>query len=164
MIELTVNGKIQQLDVDPKTPLLWVLREHLKLTGTKYGCGIQNCGSCTVHVNGKAVRSCGETLEKMAGKNIITIEGLSEDNQNPVQRAWAEIDVPQYGYWQPRFIMATAAFLKMVPEPEDQKIDRLLTNICRCGTYNQVRGAIHRAAEIQKDEACKLSDSTVVIS
>ena len=164
MIELTVNGKIQQLDVDPKTPLLWVLREHLKLTGTKYGCGIQNCGFCTVHVNGKAVRSCGETLEKMAGKNIITIEGLSEDNQHPVQRAWAEIDVPQYGYCQPGFIMATAAFLKMVPEPEDQMIDRLLTNICRCGTYNQVRGAIHRAAEIQKEEACKLSDSTVVIS
>ncbi len=164
MIELTVNGKIQQLDVDPKTPLLWVLREHLKLTGTKYGCGIQNCGSCTVHVNGRAVRSCGETLEKMAGKNIITIEGLSEDNQHPVQRVWAEIDVPQYGYWQSRFIMATAAVLKMVPEPEDQMIDRLLTNICRCGTYNPVRGAIHRAAEIQKDEACKLSDSTVVIS
>ncbi len=164
MIELTVNGKIQQLDVDPKTPLLWVLREHLKLTGTKYGCGIQNCGSCTVHVNGRAVRSCGETLEKMAGKNIITIEGLSEDNQHPVQRVWAEIDVPQYGYWQSRFIMATAAVLKMVPEPEDQMIDRLLTNICRCGTYNPVRGAIHRAAEIQKEEAFKLSDSTVVIS
>ena len=164
MIELTVNGKIQQLDVDPKTRLLWVLREHLKLTGTKYGCGIQNCGSCTVHVNNKAVRSCGETLEEMAGKNITTIEGLSEDNQHPVQRAWAEIDVPQCGYCQPGFIMATAAFLKMVPEPEDQMIDRLLTNICRCGTYNQVRGAIHRAAEIQKEEACKLSDPTVVIS
>jgi isoquinoline 1-oxidoreductase alpha subunit len=142
MIELTVNGITHQLDIDPKTPLLWVLRDHLKLTGTKYGCGIQNCGSCTVHINGKAVRSCGETLE-----------GLSKDNKHPVQRAWAEIDVPQCGYCQPGFIMATAAFLKMMPEPEDQMIDRLLTNICRCGTYNEVRAAIHRAAEIQKEEA-----------
>ena len=153
MIELTVNGQTHQLDVDGTTPLLWVLRERLKLTGTKYGCGIQNCGSCTVHVNGKAVRSCGETLEEVAGKNIITIEGLSEDTQHPVQRAWAEIDVPQCGYCQPGFIMATAAFLKIMPEPEDQMIDRLITNICRCGTYNQVRAAIHRAAEIQKGEA-----------
>ena len=153
MIELTINGTTHQLDIDPKTPLLWVLRDHLKLTGTKYGCGIQNCGSCTVHVNGKAVRSCGETLEDVAGKQVTTIEGLSEDNQHPVQRAWAEIDVPQCGYCQPGFIMATAAFLKMMPEPDDQMIDRLLTNICRCGTYNQVRAAIHRAAEIQKEEA-----------
>ena len=153
MIELTVNGQTHQLDVDATTPLLWVLRERLKLTGTKYGCGIQNCGSCTVHVNGKAVRSCGETLDEVAGKNIITIEGLAEDNQHPVQRAWAEIDVPQCGYCQPGFIMATAAFLKMMPEPEDRMIDRFITNICRCGTYNQVRAAIHRAAEIQMEEA-----------
>ena len=153
MIELTVNGQTHQLDVDGTTPLLWVLRERLKLTGTKYGCGIQNCGSCTVHVNGKAVRSCGETLDEVAGKNIITIEGLAEDNQHPVQRAWAEIDVPQCGYCQPGFIMATAAFLKMMPEPEDRMIDRFITNICRCGTYNQVRAAIHRAAEIQMEEA-----------
>jgi isoquinoline 1-oxidoreductase alpha subunit len=153
MIELTINGTTHQLDIDPKTPLLWVLRDHLKLTGTKYGCGIQNCGSCTVHINGKAVRSCGETLEEVAGKKVTTIEGLSKDNQHPVQRAWAEIDVPQCGYCQPGLIMATAAFLKMMPEPEDQMIDRLLTNICRCGTYNEVRAAIHRAAEIQKEEA-----------
>ena len=153
MIELTVNGQTHQLDVDGTTPLLWVLRERLKLTGTKYGCGIQNCGSCTVHVNGKAVRSCGEALDEVAGKNIITIEGLAEDNQHPVQRAWAEIDVAQCGYCQPGFIMATAAFLKMMPEPEDRMIDRFITNICRCGTYNQVRAAIHRAAEIQMEEA-----------
>ena len=153
MIELNVNGQTHQLDIDPKTPLLLVLREYFKLSGTKYGCGIQNCGSCTVHVNGKAVRSCGETLEEVAGKNIITIEGLSEDNQHPVQRAWAEIDVPQCGYCQPGFIMATAAFLKMMPEPEDRMIDRFITNICRCGTYNQVRAAIHRAAEIQMENA-----------
>ena len=153
MIELTVNGQTHQLDVDATTPLLWVFRERLKLTGTKYGCGIQNCGSCTVHVNGKAVRSCGKTLDEVAGKNIITIEGLAEDNQHPVQRAWAEIDVAQCGYCQPGFIMATAAFLKMMPEPEDRMIDRFITNICRCGTYNQVRAAIHRAAEIQMEEA-----------
>ena len=153
MLELTVNGTNYRLDIDPKTPLLWVLRDHLKLTGTKYGCGIQNCGSCTVHIDGKAARSCGETLEDVAGKHIKTIEGLSEENQHPVQRAWAEIDVPQCGYCQPGFIMATAALLKMMPEPEDQMIDRLLTNICRCGTYNEVRAAIHRAAEIQKEEA-----------
>ena len=152
MIELNVNGQTHQLDIDPKTPLLWVLREYFKLTGTKYGCGIQNCGSCTVHVNGNAFRTCGETLEEVAGKNIITIEGLSKDNQHPVQRAWAEIDVPQCGYCQPGFIMATAAFLKMVPEPHNQMIERLITNICRCGTYNQVRAAIHRAAEIQKED------------
>ena len=153
MIELTINGQTHQLDVDPTTPLLWVLREHLKLTCSKYGCGIQNCGSCTVHVNGKAVRSCGETLEEVAGKQVTTIEGLSEDNQHPVQRAWAEIAVPQCGDCQPGFIMATAAFLKMTPEPEDRMIDRFITNICRCGTYNQVRAAIHRAAEIQMEEA-----------
>ena len=113
MLELTVNGRTYQLDIDPKTPLLWVLRDHLKLTGTKYGCGIQNCGSCTVHINGKAVRSCGETLEEVAGKQVTTIEGLSEDNQHPVQRAWAKIDVPQCGFCQPGFIMATAAFFKI---------------------------------------------------
>ena len=153
MLELTVNGTNYRLDIDPKTPLLWVLKDHLKMTETKYGCGIQSCGSCTVHINGKAARSCWETLEDVAGKHIKTIEGLSEENQHPVQRAWAEIDVPQCGYCQPGFIMATAAFLKMMPEPEDQMIDRLLTNICRCGTYNEVRAAIYRAAEIQKEEA-----------
>ena len=116
MLELTVNGTNYRLDIDPKTPLLWDLRDHLKLTGTKYGCGIQNCGSCTVHIDGKAARSCGETLEDVAGKHIKTIEGLSEENQHPVQRAWAEIDVPQCGYCQPGFIMATAAFLKMTTD------------------------------------------------
>ena len=153
MPKLTLNGKPISVDAEPDTPLLWVLRDELDLTGTKYGCGIQNCGSCTVHINGKAVRSCGETLEEVAGKQVTTIEGLSKDNQHPVQQAWAEIDVPQCGYCQPGFIMATAAFLKMMPEPEDQMIDRLLTNICRCGTYNEVRAAIYRAAEIQKEEA-----------
>ena len=153
MVELTINGQTHQLDVDPTTPLLWVLREHLELTGTKYGCGIQNFSSCTVHVNGKAVRSCGKTLEEIAGKAVTTIEGFSEDTQHPVQQAWAEIDVPQFGYCQPVFIMARAALLKMMPELEDRMNDRLITNICRCGTYNEVRTAIHRVVEIQKEEA-----------
>ena len=148
MIELTVNGQTHQLDVDPTTPLLWVLREHLKLTGTKYGCGIQNCGSCTVHVNGKAVRSCGETLEEVAGKNIITIEGLSEDNQHPVQRAWAEIDVPQCGYCQAGQIMNASALLNSNPNPTDNDIDSAMRgNICRCGTYTRIHAAIKTAAK-----------------
>ena len=150
MIILEVNRNSHKVDVTPDTPLLWVLRDHLKLHGTKYGCGIEQCGACTVHVNGRAVRSCGITVGEVAGKAITTIEGLSPDSSHPVQQAWIEVDVPQCGYCQTGMIMATAALLERNANPSDQDIDRTVTNICRCGTYNQVREAIHRAAQIKE--------------
>ena len=150
MFSIQVNGKHQKLDLDPAIPLLWLLSDHLKLHGTKYGCGIEQCGACTVHVNGRAVRSCGITVGEVAGKAITTIEGLSPDSSHPVQQAWTEVDVPQCGYCQTGMIMATAALLERNPKPSDQDIDRTITNICRCGTYNQVREAIHRAAQIKE--------------
>ena len=150
MIILEVNRNSHKVDVTPDTPLLWVLRDHLKLHGTKYGCGIEQCGACTVHVNGRAVRSCGITVGEVAGKKITTIEGLSPDSTHPVQKAWIEVDVPQCGYCQSGMIMATAALLERNANPSDQDIDRTVTNICRCGTYNQVREAIHRAAQIKE--------------
>jgi len=150
MITLEVNRNPHKVDVTPDTPLLWVLRDHLKLHGTKYGCGIEQCGACTVHVNGRAVRSCGITVGEVAGKAITTIEGLSPDSSHPVQQAWIEVDVPQCGYCQTGMIMATAALLERNANPSDQDIDRTVTNICRCGTYNQVREAIHRAAQIKE--------------
>ena len=150
MIILEVNRNSHKVDVTPDTPLLWVLRDHLKLHGTKYGCGIEQCGACTVHVNGLAVRSCGITVGEVAGKAITTIEGLSPDSSHPVQQAWIEVDVPQCGYCQTGMIMATAALLERNANPSDQDIDRTVTNICRCGTYNQVREAIHRAAQIKE--------------
>ena len=150
MITLEVNRNPYKVDVTPDTPLLWVLRDHLKLHGTKYGCGIEQCGACTVHVNGRAVRSCGITVGEVAGKAITTIEGLSPDSTHPVQKAWIEVDVPQCGYCQSGMIMATAALLERNANPSDQDIDRTVTNICRCGTYNQVREAIHRAAQIKE--------------
>ena len=150
MITLEVNRIPYKVDVTPETPLLWALRDHLKLHGTKYGCGIEQCGACTVHVNGRAVRSCGITVGEVAGKAITTIEGLSPDSTHPVQKAWIKVDVPQCGYCQSGMIMATAALLARKPVPSDRDIDRTISNICRCGTYNQVREAIHLAAQLNK--------------
>ena len=152
-MNLSVNGSNQVVDAPGDTKLLWVIREHLRLTGTKFGCGLGLCGACTIHMNGEAVRSCQIELSDAEGTQITTIEGLGANGHHPVQKAWAEIEVPQCGYCQPGFIMATAAFLKMMPEPEDRMNERFITNICLSGTYNQVRAAIHRAAEIQMEEA-----------
>jgi len=147
MIQLTVNGKSEQVDVEPNTPLLWVLREQLGLTGTKYGCGIAQCGSCTVHLDGAAVRSCAMPVSAVAGKQITTIEGLaSAKTLHKVQQAWIEHDVPQCGYCQSGMIMAVAALLREKPKPTDADINAGITNICRCGTFQQVREAIHAAA------------------
>jgi aerobic-type carbon monoxide dehydrogenase small subunit (CoxS/CutS family) len=146
MITLTVNGKAHQIDVDPNTPLLWVLREQLGMTGTKFGCGIAACGACTVHVDGEPVRSCSYPVSLAPGKSITTIEGLSSDRSHPVQKAWIAEQVPQCGYCQSGIIMAAAALLKSYPKPTDAQIDAAMTNICRCGTYARVRRAIHHAA------------------
>ena len=138
MVEVNVNGKKHDLNIDNITPLLWVLRDILKLTGTKYGCGIEQCGACTVHGNGRAVRSCGIKVGDVEGKIITTIEGLSSENSHPVQQAWIQVDVPQCGYCQTGIIMATAALLERIPKPSNQDINRSINNICRCGTYNQI--------------------------
>jgi isoquinoline 1-oxidoreductase alpha subunit len=147
MAALNVNGKTHQVDVDPSTPLLWVLRETIGLTGTKYGCGIAECGACTVHMDGMAVRSCSVPLSLAEGKQITTIEGLAQNGSlHKVQKAWVEHDVPQCGYCQSGMIMAVAALLKDKPKPTDVDINETITNICRCGTFQQVRAAIHAAA------------------
>jgi isoquinoline 1-oxidoreductase alpha subunit len=147
MVQLLVNGKPHDIDVDPSTPLLWVLREQVGLTGTKYGCGIAQCGACTVHVDGAAVRSCSLPVSEGEGKQITTIEGLSQDGVlHPVQKAWLEHDVPQCGYCQTGMIMAVAALLTEKSKPSDADIDSAITNICRCGTFQQARAAIHAAA------------------
>jgi isoquinoline 1-oxidoreductase alpha subunit len=144
---LTINGHAQQVDVDPDTPLLWVLRDTLGLTGTRYGCGIAQCGACTVHINGVATRSCSVSVSAVEGAAITTIEGLSPNGDlHPVQRAWIAHDVPQCGYCQSGMIMAVAALLKEKPQPTDADIDAAITNICRCGTYARIRAAIHTAA------------------
>ncbi len=149
MISLTVNGQVHQIDAEPDKPLLWVLREDLNVVGSKFGCGIAVCGACTVHVEGKPVRSCSIAVADVAGKSVTTIEGLgSEGRLHAVQRAWIENQVPQCGYCQPGFIMAAAALLKEKPKPTDQDIDDALNNICRCGTYSAIRRAVHRAAAI----------------
>lgn len=145
-ISIKVNGETKTVDVDPETPLLWVLRDTLGLTGTKFGCGIAACGACTVHINGIAERSCSIPIQFADGKEITTIEGLSKDRSHPVQKAWIAEDVPQCGYCQPGMIMATTAMLKDVPNPTDDDINTYITNICRCGTYNRIRKAIKRAA------------------
>lgn len=146
-INLNINGKQQAVDVDPKTPLLWVIREHLNLVGTKYGCGIAQCGACTVHLEGNAVRSCSLPVSAVANKKIITIEGLSENGDHPVQKAWLEHDVAQCGYCQTGQIMSAAALLKTNPNPTDAQIDSAMSgNICRCGTYLRIRDAIKTAA------------------
>ena len=147
MANLTINGKALNLDVEPDTPLLWAIRENAGLTGTKYGCGIAQCGACTVHIDGVATRSCGVAVSEAEGKQITTIEGLATNGElHKVQQAWIENDVPQCGYCQSGMIMAVAALLKDNPRPTDQDIDSAITNICRCGTFQQVRAAIHAAA------------------
>lgn len=153
MATLTINGKAVDIEVDDSTPLLWVLREQVGLTGTKYGCGIGQCGACTVHVDGEAVRSCMLLVSALKpDQEILTIEGLSNDGGHPVQRAWKELDVPQCGYCQPGMIMTVAALLEKNPDPSDADIDSGVTNICRCGTFNRVRHGIHVAADLTKRE------------
>lgn len=143
MARLQVNGTVREFEADPQTPLLWVLREQLGLTGTKYGCGIAACGACTVHINGAPTRSCVRPLATVsASDQILTIEGLSADGSHPVQKAWAALDVPQCGYCQSGMVMATVALLRDKPNPSDKDIDEAITNICRCGTYNRIRAAI----------------------
>ena len=148
MVSLNVNGKSYQADVDPRTPLLWALRDAIGLTGTKYGCGIAQCGACTVHLDGVATRSCSVPISAVGAKKIVTIEGLAANGTlHKVQQAWIDHDVPQCGYCQSGMIMAVAALFKESPKPSDADIDGAITNICRCGTYQQVREAIHAAAE-----------------
>ena len=148
-MKLNINGKVHDVQVEADTPLLWVLREQVGLTGTKYGCGIAQCGACSVHVNGKVQRSCSMPVGSVkATDKIVTIEGLSANASHPVQKAWAAIDVPQCGYCQSGQIMAAAAFLKANPAPSDAEIDKGLTNLCRCGTYPRIRKAVHRAAAL----------------
>jgi len=146
-IDFTLNGKRRSVDVPSQMPLLWVLRDTLGLTGTKFGCGLQLCGACTVHINGVATRSCGTPISSVAGKDVTTIEGLSPDVSHPVQRAWVEVDVPQCGYCQSGQIMSAAALLARKANPTDADIDQdMRGNLCRCGTYSAIREAIHRAA------------------
>ena len=150
MISLSINGKTHQVDVEPNTPLLWVIREQVGLTGTKYGCGIAQCGACTVHMDGAAVRSCSIPVSAAVGKRITTIEGLASGKTlHRVQKAWLDHEVPQCGYCQSGMIMAAAALLSAKPKPTDADIDASITNICRCGTFQQVRQAIHAAARPQ---------------
>jgi isoquinoline 1-oxidoreductase alpha subunit len=149
MISITVNSQTIDVEAAPDTPLLWVLRDHLSMTGTKFGCGMALCGACTVHIDGAAIRSCVLPLGAAQGKSITTIEGLSRDRSHPVQQAWLEIDVPQCGYCQSGQIMSAAALLKNNPHPSDADIDAAMSgNICRCGTYPRIRKAIHRAAQL----------------
>ena len=150
MVKLNVNGRTLEADVDPQTPLLWVLRDTLGLTGTKFGCGMALCGACTVHLDGQAIRSCVTPVSAVGEQAVTTIEGLSDDRSHPVQRAWLEIDVPQCGYCQPGQIMSAAALLAQNAKPDDRQIDAAMSgNICRCGTYPRIRAAIHRAAELK---------------
>ena len=149
-VSLTVNGKATTTSVDPTTPLVWLLREHLQLTGTKFGCGIAQCGSCTVHLNGEPVRSCSYPVSGAVGQRVVTIEGLSKDGSHPVQMAWKALDVPQCGYCQSGQILAATTLLRKKPKPTDADIDEAMTNICRCGTYQRIRAAIHLAAKTGK--------------
>jgi isoquinoline 1-oxidoreductase alpha subunit len=148
MLSIRVNRKIYSVDVEPETPLLWVIRDTIGLTGTKFGCGIALCGACTVHVNGDAVRSCVLAVSQVVGKDVTTIEGLSPDAQHPLQVAWREGDVPECGYCQPGQIMAAAALMAKNANPTDADIDRKITNLCRCGTYVRIRQAILRATQL----------------
>ncbi|MFQ3786494.1 (2Fe-2S)-binding protein [Halomonas sp. A29] len=148
MTAFTLNGREVEVTAEPSTPLLWVIREQLKLTGTKFGCGVAQCGACTVHVDGEPVRSCVLPLAGAEGRSVTTIEGLSEDGSHPVQQAWVELDVPQCGYCQSGQIMSAAALLAQNPSPSDEEIDEAMRgNLCRCGTYLRIRAAIHRASE-----------------
>ena len=149
MVHLTINGQPHDVDVEPETPLLWVIRENIGMTGTKFGCGIAQCGACTVHIDGVATRSCSFPVSAAVGKQITTIEGLATNGSlHKVQQAWLDLDVPQCGYCQSGMIMAVAALLKQKPKPTDADIDQAITNICRCGTYQQVRQAIHIATNV----------------
>ena len=151
MIKLNVNGKAIEVDVDPETPLLWVLRDTIGLTGTKYGCGMALCGACTVHLAGEPIRSCVTPVSAVGEQPVTTIEGLSADRSHPVQKAWIELDVPQCGYCQSGQIMSAVALLAKTPKPTDADIDSAMSgNLCRCGTYQRIRAAIHRAAELAK--------------
>jgi isoquinoline 1-oxidoreductase subunit alpha len=153
MITLNVNHKNYQVDVNPDMPLLWAIRDFVGLTGTKYGCGVAQCGACVVHLNGEAVRSCVTKVSRAEGQKIVTIEGLSENNNHPLQQAWQQIDVPQCGYCHSGQLMSAAVLLKENPNPTDEDIDRAMAgNICRCGTYLRIRKGIHLAAEIQRKE------------
>ena len=155
-MKLTLNGKTHDVDVDPNTPLLWAIREQVGLTGTKYGCGIAQCGACTVHIDGAPMRSCSIPAGAVAGRKITTIEGLAAGGTlTKVQKAWVEHDGPQCGYCQSGMIMAAAALLKAKPNPTDAEIDEAMTNICRCGTYQRIRKAVHRAAEIAASTKAK---------
>jgi isoquinoline 1-oxidoreductase alpha subunit len=147
MAQLNINGTIRDVQVEPDTPLLWVIREQVGLTGTKFGCGVAQCGACSVHINDEVQRSCSLRVGDIdAMDKIVTIEGLSADTSHPVQRAWAELNVPQCGYCQSGQVMAAAALLKKSPKPSDEEIDQAMTNICRCGTYQRIRAAVHMAA------------------
>lgn len=152
MLTLTVNGQQRQVAADPDMPLLWVIRDLLGLTGTKFGCGVAQCGACTVHLNGEAVRSCVTKVSRAIGQEVITIEGLAEADNHVLQVAWAELDVPQCGYCQSGQLMSAAVLLREKPDPTDQDIDDAMSgNICRCGTYPRIRAAIHKAAKIQRE-------------
>lgn len=156
MISLNVNQKIYQVDADPNMPLLWVIRDIIGLTGTKYGCGVAQCGACVVHLNGEAVRSCITKVKRADGQKITTIEGLSKNNDHPLQLAWQEIDVPQCGYCHSGQLMSAAVLLRENPNPTDEDIDAAMAgNICRCGTYLRIRKAIHIAAEMQRKGTMK---------
>ncbi len=151
MVTLNINKKTYNVDVDPNTPLLWVLRDFVGLVGTKYGCGVAQCGACTVHLNGEAVRSCVTKVSRAVGQKVVTIEGLSENNDHPLQKAWQEVDVPQCGYCHSGQLMSAAVLLREKSNPTDQDIDDAMAgNICRCGTYLRIRKAIHLAAEIRR--------------
>jgi isoquinoline 1-oxidoreductase alpha subunit len=161
MRKLNINGRVQAVDADDTTPLLWVLRDHVGLTGTKYGCGVAQCGACSVHFNGEVARSCQIQLGTIKPTDrIVTIEGLARARSHPVQRAWAEVDVPQCGYCQSGQIMAAAALLQKNPHPSDADVDAAMTNICRCGTYQRIRTAVRRAAEIAGSAAPAAAKST----
>jgi isoquinoline 1-oxidoreductase alpha subunit len=161
MFVLNINGAEHSIDVEADTPLLWALRDELQLTGTKFGCGLGLCGACTVLLDGKPVRSCVVPVSAVAGQPIVTIEGLSKDKSHPVQRAWVAESVPQCGYCQSGMILSTVALLNSNPKPTDEQIDIAVTNICRCGTYNRVRKAIHRAAQMQSGEDTASKPTTV---
>jgi isoquinoline 1-oxidoreductase subunit alpha len=148
--DLTVNRTVHRVDADPQTPLLWVIRDHVGLTGTKFSCGIGQCGACTVHVDGRPVRSCSVPASTAIGKSVLTIEGLSRDGSHPIQVAWKEFDAPQCGYCQSGMIMSTLALLQQRPTPSDADIDAQVRNVCRCGTYHRVRPAVHLAADLMK--------------
>ena len=160
-MQITVNNKVHTIDVEPEMPLLWALREMLGMTGTKYGCGIAACGACTVHIDGAPVRSCAMPVSAVGNKRITTIEGLSADTSHAVQKAWATLDVPQCGYCQSGQIMAAVALLNKKPKPTDKDIDDAMNNICRCGTYQRIRAAIHLAAKEATNTRRAAVDATI---